>query len=107
MRFIRLDNLDAREAEALAQYRASQQATPATDTSPSPSRDAGATGPAAVTYTVQRGDTLRGIAEWFYGDPGHWQIILAANRATIRDPEALAEGMELTIPRRGGSKPLA
>src|SRR5262245_28644425 len=24
--------------------------------------------PTSVTYTVRRGDTLRGIADWFYGD---------------------------------------
>ena len=111
MRFIRIDNLDAREAEALAQYRASQQASqqpvPATGAARPPSRDVTATEPAAVSYTVQRGDTLRGIAEWFYGDPDHWRIIHAANRPALRDRQALEEGMTLTIPRQGDSKTLA
>jgi nucleoid-associated protein YgaU len=41
-----------------------------------------------VTYTVQRGDTLRGIAEWFYGDRGRSQALYAANRPTIGDPQS-------------------
>jgi nucleoid-associated protein YgaU len=63
--------------------------------------------PAWVTYTVQRGDTLRGIADWFYGDRSRWLAIFAANRSAIGDPLALQPGIELIIPRQGGNKPLA
>ncbi|HEV8241629.1 MAG TPA: LysM peptidoglycan-binding domain-containing protein [Thermoanaerobaculia bacterium] len=67
-------------------------------------RDASST---AVTYTVQRGDTLRGIADWFYGDRSLWLAIFAANRSTISDPLALEPGTELTIPRQQRGQPLA
>lgn len=63
--------------------------------------------PTAVTYTVQRGDTLRGIADWFYGDRSRWLAIFAANRSTITDPLAIEEGTELIIPRQERGKPLA
>lgn len=72
-----------------------------------PERESRDTANTSVVYTVQRGDTLRGIAEWFYGDPGRWLIIYAANRSTIRDPLAVEPGTELIIPRQGGSEPLA
>jgi nucleoid-associated protein YgaU len=60
-----------------------------------------------ITYTVQRGDTLRGIADWFYGDRSLSQEIYAANRSTISDPEQLEPGTMLRIPRHGGPTPLA
>ena len=60
-----------------------------------------------ITYTVQRGDTLRGIADWFYGDRSLAQEIYAANRSTISDPEQLEPGTMLRIPRHGGATPLA
>lgn len=63
--------------------------------------------PAAVTYTVQRGDTLRGIADWFYGDRSRWLAIFAANRSTISDPLAVEPGTELIIPRERRGMPLA
>jgi nucleoid-associated protein YgaU len=63
--------------------------------------------PARVTYRVQRGDTLRGIADWFYGDRSRWLAIFAANRSAISDPLALEPDTELIIPRQRDSKPLA
>jgi LysM repeat protein len=48
-------------------------------------------------YTVQRGDTLYGIAAANYGDPAQWRPIANAN--AIDDPLALAPGSVLTIPR--------
>jgi hypothetical protein len=52
------------------------------------------------SYTVQRGDTLSGIAHWFYGDSSEWLKIYAANRETIRDPDNLLPGQVLRVPRR-------
>lgn len=72
-----------------------------------PQRESRESAPASVTYRVQRGDTLRGIADWFYGDRSRWLAIFAANRSAIGDPLALREGTELTIPRQRGSKHLA
>jgi nucleoid-associated protein YgaU len=60
----------------------------------------------SVTYAVRRGDTLRGIADWFYGDRGRAKELYAANRSRVRDPEHLEPGTILLIPRRGGAKPL-
>jgi nucleoid-associated protein YgaU len=135
MPFLTLGSLDAKEEEALARYRAAQQRSQAAASATSPSRGPtarldrstatdhvgtpvppgsrlpdprrAAVGAAAVSYTVQRGDTLRGIADWFYGDRSRWLAIFAANRSTIEDPLALEAGLVLTIPRRGGSQPLA
>ena len=95
-------NIDDREAEALAHYHASQQQA---QERPEPTRQREAV--TSVTYAVHRGDTLRGIAEWFYGDPSRWREIYAANRSTLRDPQEIEAGMVLRIPRQGGSKPLA
>ena len=61
----------------------------------------------SITYTVQRGDTLRGIADWFYGDRSRSEEIFAANRSAIHDPEQLEPGTVLCIPRHGGATPLS
>jgi nucleoid-associated protein YgaU len=136
MGLITLQLTDAKEALALARYRESQRTEEATDSAATSSRPSAAPSPApaaprdhvgqpmprgsrlpdrgssssrltSVTYTVQRGDTLRGIAYWFYGDRGRAQEIFAANRSTIRDPQRLEPGTVLRIPRSGGATPLA
>jgi LysM repeat protein len=48
------------------------------------------------TYTVQPGDTLRGIALRFYGDAEQYSLIQAANN--IQNPNMIAVGMVLQIP---------
>jgi LysM repeat protein len=53
---------------------------------------------ASRTYTVRSGDTLSGIAAKFYGNPGRWTWIYAANRAKIRNPNSIYVGERLTIP---------
>lgn len=50
----------------------------------------------ARTYTVQRGDTLSGIAAAQYGDPGRWREIATANG--ISDPRAIQPGTPLSLP---------
>ena len=58
----------------------------------------------AVTYVVQPGDTLWGIADMTYGDGGQWRRILEANQsvgegtATITDPSLLRPGWRLRLP---------
>lgn len=106
MRMIR-SNLDEKEAAALAAYHASQQQAqapqePTRQSEPSASVEYG-----SVNYIVQQGDTLRGIAEWFYGDRSRSRDIHAANRLLIRDPEDLETGTVLKIPRQGPGKQLA
>jgi nucleoid-associated protein YgaU len=48
-------------------------------------------------YTVRPGDTLSGIAQEFYGDPGKWRRIAAAN-ASINSPSDLKPGEVVLIP---------
>src|SRR5215470_10641985 len=55
----------------------------------------------ARPYVVQKGDTLRRIAERVYGDgsPQAWKRIYDVNKAVIgADPSQLRLGMRLTIP---------
>jgi nucleoid-associated protein YgaU len=113
MGLITLHTIDSKEEAALAHYRESQRAEQTADTgvtsSPPSSvtpRQSDGLQPASVTYTVRRGDTLRGIAEWFYGDRSRSQALYAANRSRIGDPEELEPGTVLLIPRHGGASPL-
>jgi nucleoid-associated protein YgaU len=48
------------------------------------------------TYVVERGDTLRGIAQTFCGDPSYDDAIAEYNE--IRDPTNLSVGTEIVIP---------
>ena len=50
----------------------------------------------ASTYIVESGDTLAEISSVYYGSPGHWHAILAANPGL--DPSALTPGTKLVIP---------
>jgi nucleoid-associated protein YgaU len=51
-----------------------------------------------MTYTVKKGDNLSKIAQQFYGDPGKWKKIHAANSDKIPNPDLIHPGLELTIP---------
>lgn len=51
-----------------------------------------------TVYTVKSGDTLRKIAQHFYGDEMKWPKIRDANRAEIPNPDRIQVGMKLTIP---------
>ncbi len=50
------------------------------------------------TYTVKKGDNLSKIAKEFYGDPGKWKKIHAANADKIPNPDLIHPGLQLTIP---------
>ncbi|MEY3213184.1 MAG: hypothetical protein RIT28_3665 [Pseudomonadota bacterium] len=76
-------------------------ATPETSTKPttgSADKPTTTEKPATVTYTVQSGDTLSGIAKKHYGDANKWEDIYNANKSVIKNPNALSVGMKLTIP---------
>lgn len=64
--------------------------------------DDGITGPntweALGVYTVQRGDTLSGIAADQLGDAERWRELFEANRALISDPDTISPGQVLVIP---------
>jgi nucleoid-associated protein YgaU len=51
-----------------------------------------------TTYTVKKGDSLSKIAKHFYGDPGKWKKIHAANADMIPNPDLIHPGLQLTIP---------
>ena len=50
------------------------------------------------THTVQRGETLTGIAQKYYGRASEYQKIFEANRDKLSDPDKVREGMNLVIP---------
>jgi LysM repeat protein len=52
-----------------------------------------------TTYAVQKGDTLRTIAQRFYNDGNQWEVIYNANKRVIgSNPNVLRVGEVLTIP---------
>jgi LysM repeat protein len=52
----------------------------------------------ATWYTVKSGDTLSGIAQWYYNDPSAWTAIYWANSSKIQDGDIIQPGEELRIP---------
>ena len=50
------------------------------------------------THTVQRGETLTGIAQKYYGRASEYQKIFEANRDKLSDPDKVREGTILVIP---------
>ncbi|MCU0495281.1 MAG: LysM peptidoglycan-binding domain-containing protein [Chloroflexaceae bacterium] len=65
-----------------------------------PPLDAQPTPPTGQSYTVQRGDTLSGLSQRFYGDANLWRVIYNANRSVIgNNANQIAPGQVLSIPR--------
>ena len=58
--------------------------------------------PEATFYTVQRGDTLSGIARDHYGDASAYPRIFEANRPMLKDPDKIYPGQVLRIPPESG-----
>jgi LysM repeat protein len=54
--------------------------------------------------TVRRGDTLSSIAERELGAASRWTDIFSANRSQLTDPDELAVGMRLALPKQKWSK---
>lgn len=50
------------------------------------------------TYTVERGDYLKKIAQSVYGDSARWEDIYEANKASIKNPNILYKGQVLVLP---------
>ncbi|MES2641774.1 MAG: LysM peptidoglycan-binding domain-containing protein [Myxococcota bacterium] len=57
---------------------------------------------ATQTWVVRDGDTLGGIADRFYSDPGEWSVILSENNDQLGSPLDLAPGQRLRIPSKPG-----
>ena len=49
-------------------------------------------------HQLKRGDTLSAVARHYYGDPGRWVEIWAANQHLAARPDAIVAGTELLIP---------
>ncbi|MFN8472518.1 MAG: BON domain-containing protein [Anaerolineae bacterium] len=54
--------------------------------------------PTMREITVQAGDTLMGLAQQYYGDPGAWRAIYEANRLGLSSPGLIRVGSRLTLP---------
>ena len=54
--------------------------------------------PAATFYTVERGDTLSGIAKQHYGNAMKYPVIFEANKPMLSDPDKIYPGQVLRIP---------
>lgn len=51
------------------------------------------------THVVRQGETLRKIADRYYGEPGKWRLIARANN--VKHPNSMPTGRKLTIPPEG------
>jgi len=54
--------------------------------------------PQAMFHTVERGDTLSGIAKKVYGDAMKYMVIFKANQPMLKDPDRIYPGQVLRIP---------
>ena len=50
------------------------------------------------TYVVKKGDTLQKISDKMYGTTKRWKEIYEANKATLKSPDIITPGQEITIP---------
>ena len=57
----------------------------------------------ALTYKVQKGDTLMTIAEHIYNNRDLWKKLYEANKAYMKNPYALSVGQVLVLPPGGVS----
>ncbi len=55
--------------------------------------------PTEGTVVVARGETLSSIAERLWSDPERWPELYEANRFQLADPDDLAVGLRLTLPK--------
>ena len=92
----------ASEADKQKAERALQQATDtqvANFLEVQPMGDnAGGGGAGGQSYTVKSGDTLRKIAQHFYGDEMKWHAIRDANPELAANPDRIQVGQRITIP---------
>lgn len=49
-------------------------------------------------YTIQKGDTLSGIAKNYYGKANDYPRIFEANREVIKNPDLIYPGQKIRIP---------
>ncbi len=54
--------------------------------------------PEATFHTVERGDTLSGIAKKYYGKGSKYMVIFEANKPLLENPDKIYPGQVLRIP---------
>lgn len=52
-----------------------------------------------TVVTLGKGVTLRTLSTKYYGDPAYWVYIYQANKSKLSNPNDIAVGMKLTIPK--------
>ena len=52
-----------------------------------------------AVHRVVRGDTLRSIAEQWYGDASEFRTVFEANRNQLTDPDLIVVGQQLRVPQ--------
>lgn len=100
---VRVANLDAQAAQlrtALAASRARYaEAASAAEQSLSTKRlPSAGLQPAVRTVKVERGDSLRKLAQRVYGDQNRWRDLYEANRNVLRKPDDMRVGQVLIVP---------
>ena len=105
---VRADEIDPRDARVVAraeapftiptltalEKRTSAAPSPAPVSSPSDVMVA-----TVQTHHVERGHTLWGISQKFYGDGSHYEVIYSANSEQIRDPNRIYPGQTFVVPK--------
>lgn len=51
-------------------------------------------------YEIVSGDNLSKIAKKFYGDANAWEMLFAANKEVIKDPDLIFVGQKIRIPKQ-------
>ncbi len=107
---VRADSIDPASAKVVARAEApfnfpASLAAPETSqtagaaASPAPSSPADVVVEAVQTHHVERGNTLWGISQRFYGDGSRYAMIFTANANQIRDPNLIFPGQTFVVPK--------
>ncbi len=55
--------------------------------------------PSEQIYRIEKGDTLRQLADRIYGDPDKWSILYRRNRSVIRSADRIYAGQMIVLPK--------
>lgn len=50
-----------------------------------------------ITHTVQANENLKILALWYYGDEERWEKLYELNKGSVRNPNIIFPGQELTV----------
>ncbi len=108
---VRADSIDPANAKVFARAEAPfnfPAALAAPETSATAVADASSQAPSSTadvrveavqTHHVERGNTLWGISQRFYGDGSRYAMIFTANANQIRDPNLIFPGQTFVVPK--------